>query len=68
MNSTFRTKTKHIDKRHHFICSLLEEKVLRFEKIHTDKNPVDMFTKLVTTVKLELYKASVGLQVLRRSN
>lgn len=59
-NSAFHARTKHIDRRHHFIHSLLEEKVLRLEKIHMDDNPANMFTKAVTTVKLKLCKASVG--------
>lgn len=62
-NSTFHARTKYIDRRHHLIHFLLKEKVLRLKKIHTDDNPVDMFTKAVTTVKLELCKASVGIQV-----
>lgn len=61
-NSAFPARMKHIDKRYHFIRSLLEEKVLRLEKIHTDDNLADLFTKAVTIVKLELCKASVGLQ------
>lgn len=60
-NSTFHAMTKHIDRRHHFIRSLLEEKVLRLEKIHMYDNPADMFIKVVIIMKLELCKASVGL-------
>ncbi|XXG79495.1 hypothetical protein AAC387_Pa09g0546 [Persea americana] len=61
-NSAFHPKTKHIWIRYHFIRWLLEEKVLKLEKILSSKNPADMFTKVVTTEKLKLCSASVGLQ------
>ena len=61
-NSAFHSRTEHIDLRYHFICSLIEEGVLKFVKIAGSKNPTDMLTKPVTTEKLELCAASVGLQ------
>ena len=61
-NSAFHPKTKHIRIRYHFIRWLLEEKVLKLEKILSSENPADMFTKVVTTEKLKLCSASVGLQ------
>ncbi|XXG64806.1 hypothetical protein AAC387_Pa05g2660 [Persea americana] len=61
-NSAFHPKTKHIRIKYHFIRWLLEEKVLKLEKILSSENPADMFTKVVTTEKLKLCSASVGLQ------
>ncbi len=61
-NSTFHSRTKHIDLRYHFIRSLIQDGVLKLVKIVGSKNPADMLTKLVTTEKLELCVASVGLQ------
>ncbi|KAK0585008.1 hypothetical protein LWI29_022138 [Acer saccharum] len=61
-NSAFHSRTKHIDLRYHFIRSLIEEGVLKLVKIAGSKNPADMLTKPVTTEKLELCAASVGLQ------
>jgi hypothetical protein len=60
-NSAFHSKTKHIDLRYHFIRSLIEDGVLKLVKIVGSKNPADMLTKPVTTEKLELCAASVGL-------
>jgi hypothetical protein len=60
-NSAFHSRTKHIDLRYHFIRSLIEDGVLKFLKIAGSKNPADMLTKPVTTEKLELCAASVGL-------
>ena len=61
-NSNFHPKTKHIQIRYHFIRWLLEEKVVKLEKILSSENPADMFTKIVTTEKLKLCSASVSLQ------
>jgi hypothetical protein len=61
-NSTFHSRTKHIDLRYHFIRLLIEDGVLKLVKIARSKNSADMLTKPVTTEKLELCAASVGLQ------
>jgi hypothetical protein len=61
-NSAFHSRTKHIGLRYHFIRSLLDDGVLTLKKIQGIKNPADMLTKAVTTEKLELCAASVGLQ------
>ncbi|BAT73418.1 hypothetical protein VIGAN_01089700 [Vigna angularis var. angularis] len=61
-NSTFHSRTKHIDLRYHFIRSLLEDEVLTLRKILGSKNPADMLTKVVTTEKLRLCSTSIGLQ------
>ena len=37
--------TKHIDVRLHFVRELKEKNKIRVEKVHTSKNPADMFTK-----------------------
>jgi hypothetical protein len=61
-NSTFHSKTKHIQLRYHFIRSILEDGHLKLEKIHTSQNPADMLTKGVTREKLSSCSVSVGLQ------
>jgi hypothetical protein len=60
-NSSFHSKTKHIQLRYHFIQSSLEDGHLKLEKIHTSQNPADMLTKGVTREKLSSYSVSVGL-------
>lgn len=37
-NPTFHSRSKHIDVRYHWIREVLDEKLLQFEKIHTDKD------------------------------
>ena len=34
-NSTFHSRTKHIELKYHFIRSVLDEELLKLEKIHT---------------------------------
>jgi len=60
-NSAFHSRTKHIDLRYHFIRSLIKDGVLKLVKIAGSKNPANMLTIPVTTEKLELCVASMGL-------
>ena len=62
-NSTFHSRTKHIQLKYHFIWSVLEDGELNLEKIHTSQNPADMLTKVVTREKLRICSVSIGLQV-----
>ncbi|KAE8684638.1 Chitin elicitor receptor kinase 1 [Hibiscus syriacus] len=52
-NPSFHSRTKHIQLRYHFIRSLLEDEILKLEKISGAQNPADMLTKTVTTDKLK---------------
>ena len=49
--SAFHSRTKHIKVKYHFIRSILDEELLKLEKIHTSQNPADMLTKVVTREK-----------------
>ena len=60
-NSAFHSKSKHIQTKYHFICYLVEDKLVILEKICGSKNPADMLTKGVTIEKLKLCAASIGL-------
>ncbi|KAL2226511.1 UNVERIFIED_CONTAM: Retrovirus-related Pol polyprotein from transposon TNT 1-94 [Sesamum indicum] len=60
-NPAFRSRTKHIEIKYHFIRQLLEKKALQLEKIQGEKNPTDMLTKVVAMEKLKLCTASTGL-------
>lgn len=62
-NQTFHSKTKHIDLRYHWIRHVLEEEHLSLEKIHIDRNPADMLTKILRRNKHELCRGMVGLGV-----
>ena len=60
-NPSFHSRTKHIQVRYHFIRLILEDKILKLEKISGAQNLADMLMKAVTTDKLKLCSASVGL-------
>ena len=59
-NSTFRSRSKHIDVRYHWIHDVLESKQLYLEKIHTNENGLDMLTKCLPKQKLEACKQRAG--------
>ena len=59
--SVFHSKTKHIQLKYHFIRSVLDEELLKLEKIHTRQNPADMLTKGVTREKLSSCLVSICL-------
>ena len=62
-NPAFHSKAKKIDLRYHWIRHVLEEERLSLEKIHTDRNPADMLTKILPRNKHELCRGMVGLGV-----
>ena len=57
----YHSRTKHIDIRYHWIREVMEKQLLKLVKIHTDKNPADMLTKVVTRDKLELCRDIAGM-------
>lgn len=59
--SVFHNRTKHIEMRFSFIHELISDGTLNLKKIPGTKNPIDMFTKVVTVEKLKLWMASTGL-------
>ena len=60
-NSSFHSKSKHIQTKYHFIRYLVEDKLVILEKICGFKNPANVLTKGVTIEKLKLCATSVGL-------
>ena len=60
-NLALHSKTKHIKLWYHFIRLVLEDGQLKMEKIHTNDNPVDMLTKVITRENLNSSSALVGL-------
>ena len=62
-NSPFHSKSKHIQTKYHFICYLVEDKLVILKKICGSKNPAYVLTKGVTIKKLKLCVASIGLLI-----
>ena len=44
-NPVFHAKTKHIEVKYHFIREMLEDKLMKLVKVHTDDNCADLLTK-----------------------
>lgn len=61
-NPAYHSKTKHIPVKYHFVRHVVNEGGVVLEKVHTQKNSADMFTKPVTLEKLRWCLASLGLQ------
>ncbi|CAA0832966.1 SEC12-like protein 2 [Striga hermonthica] len=55
-NAMYHSRTKHIDVRYHWLRQVVEEQQFKLEKIHTDENPADMMTKVVTGGKLQWFE------------
>ena len=60
-NSTYHSRSKHIDVRYHWIRDVLELKELQLEKVHTNDNGSDMLTKSLPKEKLEACRRRAGL-------
>ena len=62
-NSTFHSKSKHIDVRYHWIRDVLDTKLLELQKVHTDENGSDMMTKSLPRGKFEICCSIAGMVV-----
>lgn len=60
-NPTFHSRSKHIDVGYHWICNVLEEKLLQLEKIHIDDNGSDVMTKTLPKEKHDLCRSKASL-------
>lgn len=60
-NAVYHSKTKHIKVHCHFIQLALECGDLQVDKIHADKNLVDMLIKVVATEKHRICKMHLSL-------
>ena len=63
-NPVQHSKTKHIEIRHHFIRDLVEDKKIKLEYIHTEKQLADIFTKALDATRFENLRSSLGLCVI----
>ncbi|KAH9703677.1 hypothetical protein KPL70_011177 [Citrus sinensis] len=53
-NPAHHERTKHIDIKLHFIRNEVSKGAVKMSKVHTDENPADMLTKVVTTAKFKI--------------
>ncbi|PKI75376.1 hypothetical protein CRG98_004260 [Punica granatum] len=60
-NLTIHSRSKHIDIKFHWIRDVLESKMVKLDKVHTDENGADMMTKPLAKEKLHVYRSIVGM-------
>ena len=60
-NNKFHAHTKHINVCYHFIREALKNKLLEIKYVPTDKNIVDIFTKLLSRPLFEKFREMLGL-------
>ncbi|CAH9088439.1 unnamed protein product [Cuscuta epithymum] len=60
-NSMYHARTKHIDVRYHWLRNVIEEKLMKLKKVHTNKNGADMLTKVVPGSKLDICGKLAGM-------
>nr|GEW33082.1 hypothetical protein [Tanacetum cinerariifolium] len=60
-NNKFHSKTMHIEARHHFVRDIVEKREVIVDKIHTNDNPADMLTKVLTPTKFKHCLDLVGV-------
>ena len=61
VNPAVEQQIKHIDICHHYICEQYENKVIEPYHIPGDDNPADLFTKSLAVIKVEKFRAMIGL-------
>ena len=60
-NATHHSRTKHIQRRYHWLREWVEEKEFALMKIHTAENGPDMLTKVLSAEKLDACRERVRL-------
>ena len=64
-NSKFHARTKHIDLRFHFVCSLVKDGTIDIRYCPTENNIADAFTKALPRPRLQKLRAGLGLDTAR---
>jgi hypothetical protein len=64
-NPVKHSRTKHIDIRFHFIRDCAEKKLIILEKVLTDDNLADLFTKAFDKARFELLVQLIGMRNLQ---
>ena len=63
-NVAYHSRTKHIQRRYHWLREQVEEKEFAMKKIHTTENGSDMLTKVLSADKLIKRTTYVKLQLI----
>ena len=60
-NAAYHSKTKHIQRRYHWIRERVEDREIALTKIHTAENESDMLTKVLIPDKLDACQKRIRL-------
>ena len=60
-NAAYHSRTKHIQRRYHWIRERVEDREFALTKIHTAENGSDMLTKVLIPDKLDACRKRIGL-------
>ena len=60
-NLVFHAKTKRIEVKYHFIREVLEDKLMKLVKVHTDDNPANQLTKALPPERFTHCRALMGV-------
>ena len=60
-NAAYHSRTKHIQRRYHWLRERVDENEFALENIHTDDNGLDMLTKILSMEKLVACRRKTGL-------
>jgi hypothetical protein len=60
-NPIQRSRTNHIDIRHHFIRDLVEDNIVTLEHVATENQLTDIFTKALDASKFEMLRGKLGI-------
>ena len=60
-NMAYHSRTKHIQRRYHWIRERVEDQEFVLTKIHTEEKGLDILTKVLTSDKLDACRKRIGL-------
>jgi hypothetical protein len=63
-NTTYHSKTKHIDVQYHFVIKMVEDTEVLLMKVETFENVADSLTKFVKIEKFSWCRGSMGIAAL----
>ena len=60
-NAAYHSRTKHIQRRYHWLWERVEDKDFALTKIHTEENVLDMLTKVLSAEKLDVCRRRIRM-------
>jgi len=65
-NTTYHSKTKHIDVQYHFVRDMIEDKKVLLVKVESLNNTTDALTKYVSSEKFSWCRETMGVSRLEK--